>query len=152
MKIGDLFQEIAVGSLAFPNTSFYGGQFALADVNVAFRLVALLEKWLFFRLQLCNRLSLFARILLPFFFDLFYSFFDPRDSKCDFLLLLLQLLKSDYLIAQLGKIGRLGSAFAPQIDFALLQETLLMTQRDARSLASDFQSNLAKAGANKTHG
>jgi hypothetical protein len=27
-----------------------------------------------------------------------------------------------------------------------------MTQRDARSLASDFQSNLAKAGANKTHG
>jgi hypothetical protein len=67
-------------------------------------------------------------------------------------LFLLQLLKSDYLIAQLGKIGRLGSALAPQIDFALLQETLLMTQRDARSLASDFQSNLAKAGANKTHG
>jgi hypothetical protein len=27
-----------------------------------------------------------------------------------------------------------------------------MTQRDARSLASDFQSNLAKAGANETHG
>jgi hypothetical protein len=95
---------------------------------------------------------LFARILLPFFFDLFYSFFDPRDSKCDFLLFLLQLLKSDYLIAQLGKIGRLGSALTPQVNFALLQETLLMTKRNARSLASDFQSDLAKAGANETHG
>jgi hypothetical protein len=27
-----------------------------------------------------------------------------------------------------------------------------MTKRDARSLAPDFQSNLAKAGANETHG
>ena len=152
MKIGELFQEIAIGSLAFSNTSFYGGQFALADVNVVFRLVASLEKWLFFRLQLCNRLRLFARILLPFLFDLFYSFFDPRDTKCDFLLFLLQLFKSDNLIAQFGKIGRLGSALAPQVDFALLQETLLMTKRHARSLASDFQSDLAKACANETHG
>ena len=152
MEIGELFQEIAIGSLALLNASFYGGQFALADVHIAFGLVALLEKRLLFRLQLCNRLRLFARILLPFFFDLFYSFFDLCDSKCDFLLFLLQLLKSDDLIAQLGKIGRLGSAFASQIDFALLQETLLMTKRHARSLATDFQSNLAKAGANETHG
>jgi hypothetical protein len=32
-----------------------------------------------------------------------------------------------------------------------LQEALLMTKRDACSLATDFQSNLAKAGANETH-
>ena len=127
-------------------------QFALADVNVAFRLVALLDEWLFFRLQFCNRLRLFARILVPFFFDAFYSFFDLCDSNCDFLLFLLQLLKSDDLVAQLGKIGRLGCAFATQIDFALLQKALLMTKRNARSLATDFQSNLAKAGANETHG
>src|SRR6266542_4063511 len=97
MQIGELFQEITVGSLAFLNASFHGGQLALADVDVAFRLVALLEKWLLFRLQLCNRLSLFARILF-----------------------LLQFLKSDYLIAQLWKTSRLGSALAPEIDFALL--------------------------------
>src|SRR2546421_11069612 len=152
MKVRRLFAEDGIGGFAFPNTSFYGAQFALADVNVAFRLVAPLEKWLFFRVQFSDRLSLFARILLPFFFDLFYSFFDPRDTKCDFLLFLLQLFKSDNLIAQFGKIGRLGSALAPQVDFALLQKTLLMTKRHARSLASDFQSDLAKACANETHG
>src|SRR5207244_4767890 len=101
VEIGELFQEIAIGSLAFLNTPFYGGQFALADANVAFRLVTFLEKWLFFSLQLCNRLSLFARSLLPFFFDLFYSFFDPCDSKCDFLLFLLQLFLSDDFIVYL---------------------------------------------------
>src|SRR5215475_2104800 len=152
MQIGELFQEIAVGSLTFSNASFYGGQFALADLDVAFRLVAPLEKWFFFRLQLCNRPRLFARILLPFFFDLFDSFFDSCDSKCDFLLFLLQFLKRDDLVAQLRKIGRLGGALAPEIDLALPQETLLVTKRDARSLAPDFQSNLAKAGANETHG
>jgi hypothetical protein len=89
---------------------------------------------------------------VPFFFDPFYSFFDLCDSDCDFLLFLLQFLKSDDLVAQFGKIGRLGCAFAAQIDFALLQEALFMTKRNARSLAPDFQSNLAKAGANETHG
>src|SRR4029078_7213752 len=99
-----------------------------------------------------NRLRLFARILFPFLFDLLYSFFDLCDSKGDFLLFLLQFLKSDDLVAQLGKICRLGSPFAPQINFALLQEALLMAKRHACSLATDFQSNLAKAGANETHG
>src|SRR6266545_4445119 len=32
----------------------------------------------------------------------------------------IQFLKSDYLIAQLWKTSRLGSALAPEIDFALL--------------------------------
>ena len=93
-----------------------------------------------------------ARILLPFFFDFFNPFFDPCDSERDFLLFLLQLLKSDDLIAELWKVRRLGSAFAPEIDFALLQEAPLMAKRHAGSLATDFQSNLAKAGTNETHG
>jgi hypothetical protein len=67
-------------------------------------------------------------------------------------LFLLQLLKSDDLIAELWKVRRLGSAFAPEIDFALLQEAPLMAKRHAGSLATDFQSNLAKAGTNETHG
>ena len=50
IQIGKLLQEIAIGSLAFLNTPFYGGQFALADINVAFCLVTFLEKRLFFRL------------------------------------------------------------------------------------------------------
>ena len=152
MQIGELFQEIAIGRLVFLNASFYRGQLAVADINVAFRLVTLLDEWFFFRFQLCNRLRLFPRILVPFFFDSFYSFFDLRDSNGDFLLLLLQFLQSDDLVAQFGKIGRLGCAFAAKIDFALLQKALLMTKRNARSLAPDFQSNLAKACANETHG
>ena len=50
MQIGELFQEIAIGGFVFLNASFYGNQLALADVNVAFRLVALLDERLFFRL------------------------------------------------------------------------------------------------------
>jgi hypothetical protein len=89
---------------------------------------------------------------LPFFFNFLYPFFDPRDPKSDFLLFLLQFLKSDNLITQLGKIRGLRSALASKTYFTLLQETLLVTKRDAGSLASDFQSDLAKASANKTHG
>jgi hypothetical protein len=89
--------------------------------------------------------------LLPFFFDLFDPFFDLCDSKCDFLLFLLKFLKSDDLITQLGKIRSLRSTLAPKADFTLLQETLLVTKRNTGSLASDFQSDLSKASANKTH-
>src|SRR5262245_62591632 len=89
---------------------------------------------------------------MPFFLDFFNAFLDPCDSERDFFLFLLQLLKSDDLIAQLGKVGRLGSAFTPEIDLTLLQEAPLMTKRHAGSLATDFQSNLAKAGTNETHG
>jgi hypothetical protein len=115
-------------------------------------LVALLHERLLFSFQLCNRLRLLARILLPFFFDLFYAFFDPCDSESDFFLFLLQLLKSDDLVAKLREIGRLGSAFAAEIDFTPLEEAPFVTQCDTRSLATDFQSNLAEAGANETHG
>src|SRR6266436_3430504 len=115
------------------------------------RLVAALEKRLLLCFQLCNCLSLFARILLPFFFDPFYSFFDSRDSKCDFFLLLLQLLKRNDLVAQLGKIGRLRSTFASEVDFTFLEKTLLVTKHHARSLALDLQGDLAKACADKAH-
>src|SRR5437667_7898295 len=116
------------------------------------RLVPLLEKRLLICLQLCKRLSLFARILLPFFFDRFYSFFDSRDLKCDFFLLLLQLLQRNDLIAQLGEIGCLRSAFASKIDLTSLEKTLLVTKRDARPLALDLQCNLTKACADEAHG
>ena len=110
-----------------------------------------MEKWLFFRFQFCNRLSLFARILLPFFFDLFDPFLDLRDSKRDFFLFLLKFLKCNDFVAQLGKVGRLGGAFAPEIYFTLLQKAPLVTQRQARSLASDFQSDLAETCPDETH-
>src|SRR5438309_11345624 len=116
------------------------------------RLIALLEKRLLLRFQPCNCFRLFAGILLPFFFDFFYSFFDPRDSKCDFFLLLLKLLKGHDLVAQFWKIGRLRSALPSEIDFTLLEKALLVAKRDARSLAPDLQSDLAKACADETHG
>src|SRR5207244_12553273 len=50
-----------------------------------------------------------------------------------------------------GKIGRLRSAFASEVDFTFLEKALLVAKRDARSLAPDFQSDLAKACADETH-
>ena len=99
MQIRELFQEIAIRSFALLKTPFHAGKLTLAHVQVMLRLVLLLEKRLLICLQLCKRLSLFARILLPFFFDRFYSFFDSRDLKCDFFLLLLQFLQRNDLIA-----------------------------------------------------
>src|SRR4029077_17550384 len=120
--------------------------------DIIFRLGALLEKRSLVCFQLCNGLSLFARSLLPFFFDLFYSFFDLRDSKCHFFLLQLQLFKRDDLAAQLGEIGRLRSAFASEVDFTFLEKTPFVTKRDARPLAPHLQRDLAKPCADETHG
>ena len=53
-------------------------------------LIALLEERFFLRFQLCKRSILFARVLLSFLFDLFYSLFDLRNSNCHLLLFLLQ--------------------------------------------------------------
>ena len=61
------------------------------------------------------------RVLLPLRLDLFDSFLDLHDAERDFLLFLLQFLQRNDLVAQLGKIARLRSAFAPEIDFAFLQ-------------------------------
>src|SRR5215472_17903876 len=115
-------------------------------------LVALLNKGLLLRFQLCNRLSLFPRILLPFFFNPFYSFFDPRDSKRDFFLFLLELFKRDDFVAQFWKISRLRGAFASEVDFTFLEEALLVAKRHACSLAPDLQSDLAETCANEAHG
>src|SRR5581483_1995506 len=152
MQIGELFQQIAIGSLILLNPAVDRGQFALTDLNVAFCLVALLDERLFFRFQLGDRFGLFARVLLPFLFDLFYSLFDLGNSNRYLLLLLLQFFEGHDFIAQLGKIRGLSRAFAAQADFALLQKALFMTKRYASSLAPDFQSDLAKACPDKTHG
>src|SRR5206468_5147885 len=138
MQIREFFQEIAIGSFALLKPAFYAGKLALAHIEIMLRLVLLLKQRLLLCFQLCNCLSLLARILLPFLFDRFYSFFDPRDSKCDFFLLLLQLFKSNYLVAKLGKICCLRSAFASKVDFTFLQQSLLMTKRHASPLAPDL--------------
>src|SRR5207245_2468572 len=126
-------------------------RFALAPLGLILRLIALLDHPLLLRFQPCNCFRLCAGILLPFFFDFFYSFFDPRDSQCDFFLLLLKLLKRHDLIAQFGKIGRLRSAFASEVDFTFLEKALLVAKRDACSLAPDLQPDLAKACPDETH-
>jgi hypothetical protein len=151
MQIGELFQEIAIRSFALVNAAFHAGKLALAYLDIILRLIALLEERLLLRFQPCNCFRLFAGILLPFFFDPFYSFFDPRDSKCDFLLLLLELLKRHDLAAQFWKIGRLRSAFASEVDFTFLEKALLVAKRHARSLAPDLQPDLAKACPDETH-
>src|SRR5438552_4497424 len=151
MQVGELFQQFAIGGFALLNPAFYAGKLALAYIHVIVCLVALLKKRLLLRFQLCNCRRVFARNLLPFFFDPFYSFLDPSDSQCHFFLLLLQLLQRDDLIAQLGEIGRLRGAFASEVDFTFLEKALLVTKRHAGSLASDFQPDLAKACADETH-
>src|SRR5438105_11314573 len=152
MQIGELFQEIAIRSFALLNAAFHGRKLAFAHIEIMLRLIALLEERLLLRFQPCNCRGLFADILLPFFFDFFYSFFDPRYSKCDFFLFLLELLKRHDLVAQFRKIGRLRSAFPAEVDFTFLENALLVAKRDARSLAPDLQSDLAKACADETHG
>src|SRR5438552_11581230 len=151
MQIGELFQEIAIRSFALLNAAFHARKLALAHIDIILGLTALLEKRLLLRFQPCNRRSLFAGILLPFFFNPFYSFFDARYSKRDFFLLLLELLERHDFIAQFWKIGRLRSAFASEIDFTFLEKALLVAKRHARSLAPDLQSDLAKACPNETH-
>src|SRR5206468_4945892 len=99
MQIRELFQEIAIRSFALLNPAFHAGKLALAHIEIVLRLALLLEKRLLVCLQLCKCLSLFAGILFPFFFNPFYSFFAPRDSKCDFLLLLLQFLQRNDFVA-----------------------------------------------------
>ncbi len=56
------------------------------------------------------------------------------------------------LVAQLGKIGRLRSAFASEVDLTSLEKTPLVTKRDARPLALDLQRDLAKTCADEAHG
>ena len=151
MQVGQLFQQFAIGGFALLNPAFHSGKLALAYIDVILCLVALLKKRLLLRFQLRNCRRQFARNLLPFFFDPFYSFLDPSDSQCHFFLLLLQLLQRDDLIAQLGKIGRLRGAFASEVDFTFLEKAPLVTKRHAGSLAPDFQPDLAKACADETH-
>jgi hypothetical protein len=109
------------------------------------------EKRLFLRVQLCNGRMLVARILLAFLLDLLDPFFDLSDPERDFLLFLLQFLECDDFIAQLGKIGRLRSAFASEIDFTFLEQAFLVTERNARPLPLNFQGDFAKACADETH-
>ena len=90
----------------------------------------------------------FAAVLLRFFLFLLRSArFEVR-----LLFVLAQLLKRHDLVAQFGKIGRLRSAFASEVDFTFLEKALLVAKRDARSLAPDLQPDLAKACADETHG
>ena len=151
VQIGELFQEIALGSFVFLNAASHPGQLAFTDINGVLRLIMLLEKRLFLRFQFCDRRMLVARILLAFFLDLLDPFFDLSDPERDFLLFLLQFLERDNLIAQLGKIGRLRSAFASEIDFTFLEQAFLVTQRHARPLPLNFQGDFAKACADETH-
>ena len=77
--------------------------------------------------------------------------FDLRDAQCHFLLLLLEFLKCDDLVADFREARGLSGAFASEINFAALQLPLYMSQRHARALPSHFQPKLAQTGANETH-
>jgi hypothetical protein len=63
----------------------------------------------------------------------------------------LQLLWRNDLVSQLGEIGRLRSAFAPEANFTLLEQASLVTKRDARPLAPDLQADFAEACADEAH-
>ena len=151
MQIGELFQQIPVRSFALLYAAFHGGELALAYLEIILRFVAPVKKRLLLRFQPGNYFRLLPGILLPFCFDRFYSFFDSGNSKRDFFLLLLQLLQRNDLVSQLGEIGRLRSAFAPEVDFTFLEQASLVTKRDARPLAPDLQADFAEACADEAH-
>src|SRR5262249_51136447 len=103
------------------------------------------------RFELSNYFGLLPGILLPFCFDCFYPFFDSGKSKRDLFLLLLQLFQRNDLIAQLGEIGRLRSAFAPEVDFTFLEQASFVTKRDSRPLTPDLQPDFTEPCANEAH-
>ena len=110
-----------------------------------------MKKRLLLRFQPGNYFRLLPGILLPFCFDRFYSFFDSGNSKHHFFLLLLQFLQRNDLVSQFGEIGRLRSAFAPEVDFTFLEQASLVAKRDARPLAPDLQADFAEACADEAH-
>ena len=151
MEIGELFQKIPISGFTFLDPAFDSGEPTLACINIVPGFVALVEQRLLLRFELDNSRTLFTRISLPFLLDSLYPFLNARNSKSDFFLLLLQLFQRNDLVAQLGKIGRLRSAFAPEIDFTSLEKPPLVTKRDACPLALHLESEFAKACANETH-
>ena len=72
-------------------------------------------------------------------------------SSASPVLLLLEFLKCDDLVADFREARGLGGAFASEINFAALQLPLYVSQRHARALPSHFQPKLAQTGANETH-
>ena len=138
MQIGDLFQKIAIGSFALLDSPLHSSKLPFAHLRSVLRLVALLKKRFFVRFQLGNYPGLFTRNLLPFCFDRFYPFFDPRYPERDFFLLLLELFQCNNLVAQLGKICRLRGPLASEVDFTFLEETSVVPERNARALAPEL--------------
>jgi hypothetical protein len=151
MQIGELFQQVPIRSFAILNAAFHGAKLALAYVEIILRFVASMKKRFLLRFKLSNCFGLFPGILLPFRFDRFYPFFDSGNSKRDFFLLLLQLFQRNDLIAQLGEIGRLRSSFAPEVDFTFLEQSSLVTKRDASPLTPDLQTDFAEPCADEAH-
>ena len=138
MQIGELFQKIAIRSLALLNAALDARELAFANLGICLRVIALLKKRLLLCFELRNCLGEITRNLLPFFFDRFNSFFDPRNSQGDFFLFLFQFFERDNLAAELGKICRLRRALASQIDLTFLEKTPVMPERHPRSLALEL--------------
>ena len=151
MEIGELFQKIPISGFTFLDPAFDSGEPTLACINIVPGFVALVEQRLLLRFELDNSRTLFTRISLPFLLDSLYPFLNARNSKSDFFLLLLQLFQRNDLVAQLGKICRLRCPLPSEVDFTFLEKALLMAKSDARSLAPDLQSDLAKTCADETH-
>ena len=111
-----------MGRFALLNAPLYVDKLSFADLRGGLRLVALLNE----RLLLCFRFAIAwacsraiccrsSSILL----------FLPRSAQFGIELPLLRLKRND-LIAQLGKICRLRSALAAEVDFTFLQKTPLV--------------------------
>ena len=106
----------------------------------------------FFLFEFRDGRTLLFCVFLSLRFDLLDAFFQLRDAQRDFFLFLLELLQRHDFVADFRKIDRLRTAFAAEIDFALLQNAFFMAQSHPRFLPANLQPDLAQACSNETHG
>src|SRR6266478_6485410 len=119
--------------------------FALTQLSRALSVVATLQDWFLLRFQLRHRFGLPFDVRFPLCLDLFDALFDLRDPQCDFLLFLLEFLQGHDFVPEFWKICRLRSSFAPENDFAFLQQPFFVPQYHARKTVVAEKRNRSRA-------
>ena len=146
-----LFQQVAIGRVAFLDAALDRGQLFVAALGRGFSAVATLDQRTLLLFEFGQGGGLLAGIFLALLFDLLKRLLDLCDPNRDFFLLLLELFQRDNFVAHFRKVGRFRGAFATEGDLGFLQDAFLVLQRQARALAPHFQRQLAKSSGDKAH-
>ena len=152
LQFGQFFQELPVGRVVVLEPALHAGQFAVAKIGRGLGVIPPFEDRFLFFLEFGQRGVLLFRVLRALQLNFPDALFNLRDAQRDFFLFLLELLQRHDFVADFGKIDRLRTTLAAEIDFAFLQNPLFMAQSHPRFLPPNFQPDLAQACSNETHG